>query len=92
MHSTTIRCLFSILLIKLICADLKSCSEKHDKLEVCFKGEEAYTIPLPVIVNSDLYLEEIIDIHEDKHSVSIQLNLWTMWKDPSLALSNNSAK
>ena len=80
-----------MLLIKLIWADMKSCSEKHDKLEVCIIGEEAYTIPFPVIVNSDLYLVEIIDIDEGKHSVSIQVDLWTYWKDPSLASSNNSA-
>ena len=91
MHSKT-RCLILMVLIKLIWADMKSCSEKHDKLEVCFKGEEAYTIPLPVIVGSDLYLVEIIDIDEDKNSVSIQVDLWTYWKDPLLASSNNSAK
>ena len=63
-----------MLLIKLIWADMKSCSEK------------------PVIVNSDLYLVEIIDIDENKNSVSIQVDLWTYWKDPLLASSNNSAK
>lgn len=91
MHSTT-RCLFLILLIKFTWANMKSCSEKHDKLEVCLEGKEAYTIPLPVLVGSDLYLVEIIDIDEDKHSVSIQVDLWTYWKDPLLASSNNSAK
>ena len=91
MHSTT-RFLFLILLIKLIWADMKSCSEKHDKLEVCFEGKEGYKIPFPVFVGSDLYLLEIIDIDEDKHSVSIQVDLWTYWKDPLLASSNNSAK
>ena len=90
MHSKT-RFLILMLLIKLIWADMKSCSEKHDKLEICLKGEEAYTIPLPVIVGSDLYLVEIIDIDEDKNSVSIQVDLWTYWKDPLVGSSNNSA-
>ena len=89
MHSKT-RCLILMLLIKLIWADMKSCSEKHDKLEICLKGEEAYTIPLPVLIGSDLYLVEIIDIDEEKNSVSIQVDLWTIWKDPSLTSSNNS--
>ena len=90
MHSKT-RFLILMLLIKLIWADMKSCSEKHDKLEICLKGEEVYTIPLPVLVSSDLYLVEIIDIDEDKNSVSIQVDLWTYWKDPLIASSNNSA-
>ena len=91
MHSRT-TCLCLILFIfKLIWADMKSCSEKHDKLEICLKGEEAYTIPFPVLVGSDLYLVEIIDIDEEKNSVSIQVDLWTIWKDPSLTSSNNSA-
>ena len=91
MHSTT-RCLFLILLIKLVSADMKSCSEKHDKLEVCIEGKEGYKIPFPALIGSDLYLLEIIDIDEEKHSVSIQVDLWTYWKDPLLASSNNSAK
>ena len=90
MHPKT-TCLCLILFIfKLIWADMKSCSEKHDKLEICLKGEEAYTIPFPVLVGSDLYLVEIIDIDEEKNSVSIQVDLWTIWKDPSLTSSNNS--
>ena len=90
MHSKT-RFLILMLLIKLIWADMKSCSEKHDKLEICLKGEEAYTIPFPVLVGSDLYLVEIIDIDEDKNSVSIQVDLWTYWNDPLVASSNSSA-
>ena len=81
-----------MLLIKLIWADMKSCSEKHEKLEDCIEGKEGYKIPFPVLIGSDLYLLEIIDIDEEKHSVSIQVDLWTYWKDPLLASSNNSAK
>ena len=56
--------MFLILLIKLVSADMKSCSEKHDKLEVCIEGKEGYKIPFPVLIGSDLYLLEIIDIDE----------------------------
>ena len=92
MHpKTTYLCLISFI-FKLIWADMKSCSEKHDKLEICLEGEEAYKIPFPVLVSSDLYLVEIVDIQEDKHSVSIQVDLWTYWKDPLIALSNNSTQ
>ena len=73
------------------CADLKSCSEKHEKLEVCFKNKDGYTNPFPVVLSTDLYLVEIIEIDLDKNSIRIQMDLWTIWIDPGLSLSNESA-
>ena len=49
-----------------------------------------YKNPFPVVVNSDLYFKEIIDIDQDHNSISIQVDLWTYWNDVSLILSNTS--
>ena len=71
-------------------ADLKSCSENHEKLDICFKGHEYYKYPFPAVVRSDLHLNEIIEIDEDKNSVSAQVYLWMGWHDGLLFLSNSS--
>ena len=87
--------IFVVLAISFICrpiwAGLKSCSEKHDKLEICLKGKEEYSKPFPVVLYSELYLREIIEINEEKNSISVQLYLQFAWYDPSLSLSNTSA-
>ena len=87
--------IFVVLVISFICrpiwAGLKSCSEEHDKLEICLKGKEQYNKPFPVVVYSDLYLREIIEINEEKNWISIQLYLEFTWNDASLSLSNTSA-
>ena len=69
---------------------LKSCSEDHDKVEICFKDDLSYKSPFPAILNTDLHLMEIIEINENKNSISIQMDLWTNWTDPGLSLTNNS--
>ena len=74
-----------------ISANLRSCSEKHEKQEVCFRGKEAYDNPFPIVLDTDLHLKEIIEINEDKNSVSLFIDFWTLWTDPGLSLSNNSS-
>ena len=78
-----------LLLFKTNFANLKSCSEIIDKLEICFKGQKYYKNPLPVVVRSYLHLNKIIEINGDKNSVSVQLYLWMGWHDSLLFLSNN---
>ena len=73
-----------------ISANLRSCSEKHEKQEVCFR-DKAYDNPFPIVLDTDLHLKEIIEISEDKNSVSLFIDLWTLWTDPGLGLSNNSS-
>ena len=81
----------SFCIVKLSWAGLKRCSEDHEQLEICIKAKEGYNNPLPVVLNTDLYLLDIIDINMDKNSISVQVDLWTIWIDTGLALSNDSA-
>ena len=85
--------LFTFIFISLfnpIWSELKRCIEKPKILEICLRKEEMYKNPFPVVVNSDLYFKEIIDIDQDHNSISIQVDLWTYWNDGSLVLSNTS--
>ena len=73
-------------------AELKSCAEKHDKLELCLTLKGGYTKPLPLILDTYFYLKTITGIDEDKNSISIQAELWSEWKDPALRLSDESSE
>ena len=86
-------CLFLIICnFKPNWANLKACAEKHDQVELCFTNENGYSEPFPVVVNTDLYLEEIIEIDINKKSIKIQADLWFSWKDEGIASSNDSSK
>ena len=83
--------LFMLYFFKLSLADLKSCSEKHDGLEICYTSQEGYSPPFPVnVVLIHLGLSEIIDIDVNKNFISIQGDLWTAWIDTGITLSNVS--
>ena len=73
-------------------AELKSCSENHDKLELCLTEDGGYTKPLPLVLDTNFYLKAITDVDEAENSISIQTELWCYWKDPGLALSKESAE
>ena len=73
-------------------AELKSCSEQHDKLELCLTQKGGYKKPLPLVLHTFFYLKAITDVDEDKNSISIQAELWCIWKDPGLALSAKSSE
>lgn len=67
---------------------LKKCSEKHEVLSICLKGENNYADPVPAQLETWLYLNEIIKIDGDENSFSIHVELITYWTDPRLALSS----
>ena len=71
---------------KLRISDLKNCKEKNHESRICFTGENGYFKPFPVIVDSQLILRNIIEIDENKNSISLQLQLWTRWVDKGVAL------
>ena len=73
-------------------ANLRGCGEKYDQLELCLTKEDGYSEPFPVVVNTNLDLKEIIEIHTNKKSIKIQADLWAWWKDEGVALSNDSLK
>ena len=70
-------------------AELKSCSENHDKLELCFTQKGGYKKPLPLVLFSQFFLKAITNIDESQNSISIHAELWCFWKDPGLAMSEN---
>ena len=73
-------------------AELKSCSQNHDYLELCFTEKGGYTKPFPLVLDTQLYLKAITDVNEDKNSISVQTELWSIWEDQGVALSNNSTE
>ena len=76
------------ILFQISFADLRNCSKLHTKPAICFKNETSYSNPIPTVLNVVLDLKDIIEIDEERNSISIQMELWTFWNDPSLALSN----
>ena len=82
---------FMLYFCKLSLADLKSCSEKHDGLEICYNNQEGHSPPFPLNeVFIHFSLSEIIDIDVNKNFISIQGDLWTAWVDRGMTLSNVS--
>ena len=69
---------------------LKSCTEKHEKVAVCFTNIEGYVEPIPADLETWLYLNEIIKIDGDQNAFEIHVELTTYWSDPGLALSDGS--
>ena len=89
--------LFNNILIIIFCwmqpiwADLKSCNDQEQgKSKLCLTGNGEYRPPFPSKVKIDVHLREIVDIDEDKKSITTRLGLTTHWNDPSLALRNDS--
>ena len=77
--------------MKLVWANLKPCSDHEDsELELCLRGNGKYHPPFPLTVYIDINLREIVDINEDKKSITARLGLSTYWTDPSLVLTNDS--
>ena len=66
--------------------------DKYPAFSLCFKGNKGYSNPLPINVSTDLYLKEFTDIGEHDNSISIQLEMWTLWMDHGLGLSNDSSE
>ena len=75
---------------KLRISDLKNCKEKSHESRICLTGKDGYFKPFPVFVDSQLILRNIIGIDENEKSISLQLQLWTRWDDPGVALLDTS--
>ena len=75
-------------LVKVSFAILKNCSKPHDQPAICFKNETGYSKPLPTVLDVEVYFMNIINVDEQMNSISIQMSLWTNWRDSRLALSN----
>ena len=65
---------------------MKDCSKVTNKtLQLCSTGKERF----PVTLKTELYLKEIVEIDQEKNSITVRVNMWTYWKDEGLALSND---
>ena len=84
-------CTIKLCLAELSIADLKSCKEEKHESKICLTGENGYFKPFPVFVDSDLVLENIIEIDQNKNSISAQFTLITHWVDTGIALSNKAS-
>ena len=73
-------------------ADLRNCSKPQSKPAICFKNETGYSKPFPTVLDVGLFVKDIIEIDEQRNSISIHMALWTFWSDPSLALSNGETE
>ena len=78
-------------LFELNLAALESCSQNQTNQQLCFLSSEGYSKPFPVVLDTILYLN-ILQIDEDNNSIKIEVDFWTFWTDPGLALSNDSSK
>ena len=84
-------CILKPCAARLKTSDLKSCKEETHELIICLTGENGYFKPFPVTVDTELVLRNLIEIDENKKSISAQFELWTLWVDPGIALSNASS-
>ena len=84
-------CILKPCAARLKISDLKSCKEERHESMICLTGENGYFKPFPVTVDTELVLRNLIEIDENKKSISAQFELWTLWVDPGIALSNSSS-
>ena len=80
-----------VTLVEFNLAALESCSENKTNQQLCFLEKKGYAKPFPVVLDTILYLN-ILQIDEDNNSIKIEVDFWTFWTDPGLALSNDSSK
>ena len=85
-------CTIKLCLAELRVSDLKSCKEEKHESKICLTGRNGYSTPFPVSVDSNLVLRNLIEIDENKNSISAQFELWTFWEDPGITLSNGSSQ
>ena len=55
-------------------------------------GSDSYQNPFPVNVTTLLVLSEVVNIDEERNSITIQLAMWSIWKDYGIQSSNATIK
>ena len=73
-------------------AQLLSCSNETETPKVCFTGNTSNLDPFPMVLNTELVLQEIVGIDENEKSISIQMGLVSFWKVFELDRSNRTKK
>ena len=84
-----------ILIISGLCglsfANLKLCPNPENQVSkkeafICLTNETGYPAPFPINLTLEVFFTNIIKIDEDLNLISIQVELWTYWKDSGLHL------
>ena len=76
--------------------DIKSCTDERNYTKIrantiCFK-EDGSSQTLPIQLDSILYVKEIVNINEQKNSISIQMVLHTSWKNDEIKRTYNETQ
>ena len=69
--------------------NLKSCLEVPN--HICLTGNGSYSRPNSVLVETNLFLSQVIEIDVEKNSIKFQGELAAIWEDPGLATSSNGS-
>ena len=72
---------------------LQECSlaTNESEVKVCIKGSVGlYSKYVPAVLDTWLYLLEIINVNENENSIHIFIELLTYWNDTNLALSDGT--
>ena len=71
---------------------LQECSilANQSRVAVCVKERLSYVKSAPPVLDTELYLLDIIGINENENSIHIFIELITYWNDSNLALSDGS--
>ena len=73
-------------------AQLFSCSKETATPKVCFTGNTSNVDPFPLVLTTQLVLQEIVGIDENEKSISIQMALVSFWKAVGLNRSKRTNK
>ena len=73
-------------------AQLLSCSNETETPKVCFTGNTSNLDPFPMVLNTEIVLQEIVGIDENEKSISIQMGLASAWKAFGLDRSTGTKK
>ena len=79
-------------LFKLNYAELKSCMKEAEAPRICHKHNESYLTPFPLNLTTKIELKQIVDIDENEKSITIQINMLSLWKDSGIARSNSTKR
>ena len=82
-------CIFEFCLAGL---DIFGCTDELGEWMFCSTQKDAYAKPFPVVVDTSLELKSINMIDEEKNSISLQVVLACIWKDPGIFVTSNLSK
>ena len=70
-----------------VCCILRNCTKEEAENKVCRNGNSKNH---PIALNTTVYLKEIVEINEEKKSITMQITFYNYWIDSSLAASKTT--